>query len=112
MVSGAISLILCLILGAVAVVGAREIRWKILNFLILCVLMTLGLLLGYVVGLWTNNMALGAHITLLLRAASVHFYVSSGIRRETGRGLLDLWPIPFCCLRYRGSRLTHFVVSN
>jgi len=70
MVSGAISLILCLILGAVAVVGAREIRWKILNFLILFVLMILGLLLGYVVGLWTNDMALGAHITLLLGGAS------------------------------------------
>jgi hypothetical protein len=60
---GGVFLLALIVLMILAVVGAKESKWKLLNLLIIVGFMGLGLLAGFLIG---GNTAIGGHVSAAL----------------------------------------------
>jgi len=67
---GQLLLGLFVVLAVFAVIKAHETKWKVINFCVILGCCGLGILIGYLLGLWTGDMAhagqISVHIALLL----------------------------------------------
>lgn len=59
---GALWLLVFLVLLVFAVAGAKGVKWKLLNLLIIMAFMVLGIAIGFGLGAWGGNMAIGGHV--------------------------------------------------
>ena len=53
-------------LSLVACFGAKSPKWKLFNFLIIAAFITLGFCIGWAMGLWGRNMAIGGEVAVPL----------------------------------------------
>jgi hypothetical protein len=58
---GCVFLALLIVLGSMAVIGGKGAKWKLLNLLIIIGFMAAGITIGYALGVWGGNAAVGAH---------------------------------------------------
>ena len=58
--------VLLIVLAAVAIAGAKGMKWKLTNLVIILGFAGLGLAASYGMGLWRHNMALGAQVAMPL----------------------------------------------
>jgi hypothetical protein len=91
---GGLFLLLLIVLTVWAIFGAKGAKWKLLNLLIIVAFVGVGLGLGYLAGLWSSNMAIGAHFSVLLATllGSAAAYVC--LRRNGKRSALHARPEP------------------
>jgi hypothetical protein len=83
----AIFLLILIGLSVVAIVGGKGAKWKLLNLLIIIGFMAVGLGIGWALGAWGSNMAIGAAAALPLAillgcVGALGCYRRNGIRAK------------------------------
>ena len=66
---GAIWLAALVGLGGYAIIGAKGVKWKLINLGIIVGLMASGMGLGLLAGMWGKNMAIGGEVAVPLAIA-------------------------------------------
>jgi lysylphosphatidylglycerol synthetase-like protein (DUF2156 family) len=87
---GAFWLLLLLVLSVYAIASAKGVRWKLFNLLIIIAFMAAGLGVGFALGAWGGNMAIGGHaaasLTILLGVVGA---LGCALRNKRRSKLLD-----------------------
>jgi hypothetical protein len=63
---GTLAFIACLVLSIIALVGAKGIKWKLLNLVIILGFMAASLVIGFGFGVWGNSQTVGANVAVVL----------------------------------------------
>jgi hypothetical protein len=58
--------LLLIIVAGIAIAGAKKTKWKLINLIIILGFAGFGLAVGYCIGLWRHNMALGTDVAIPL----------------------------------------------
>ena len=63
---GALAFIACLVLSIMALIGAKGLKWKLLNLAIILGFMATGIAIGYGFGAWGSSPTIGAEVAVVL----------------------------------------------
>jgi hypothetical protein len=63
---GGIEALLLMAASVLAIAGAKEMKWKLLNLLIILGFVATGVGIGFLIGIWGGNPAIGGHTVLPL----------------------------------------------
>jgi lysylphosphatidylglycerol synthetase-like protein (DUF2156 family) len=83
---GGVLLLVLLVLSVFAIAGAKGAKWKLVNLLIIMAFMATGIAVGFGLGAWGGNMAIGGHaaapLMILLGAVGAFGCIRRNKRRD------------------------------